>query len=120
VPILEMANSVECAMIGIGDVKNSVLIDRGFLTAGDAGNIAAAGAVGDIFTHFFDIDGNEVSTVLDGRSITADVPMTCPVVVVAHGGEKVSPIVGAIRGKLITGLVTDEKTALAVLGLLRS
>jgi lsr operon transcriptional repressor len=120
VSILEMANSVESAMIGIGNVKDSVLIDRGFLTADDAKDMAAAGAVGDIFTHFFDIDGREVSTVLDGRSITANVPMACPVVVVAHGEEKVSPIVGAVRGRLITGLVTDEKTAVAVLGVLRS
>lgn len=120
VSILEMANSVDSAMIGIGDVTHSVLIDRGFLAADDAKAMVKAGAVGDIFTHFFDVNGREVSTVLDGRSITANVPMACPVVVVAHGEGKITPIVGAIRGRLITGLVTDEKTAVSVLASLRS
>ena len=66
VSILKMANSVECALIGLGDVKNSVLIDRGFLSKDDAEDIAEAGAIGDMFTHFFDADGKEVSTVDHG------------------------------------------------------
>lgn len=118
--ILAMANSVDCAMIGLGAIRNSVLIARGFITAAEAEAMAAAGAVGDIFTHFFGIDGRRIPTTLDGRSITADVPMACPVVAVAYGEGKVAPIVGAVRGRLISGLVTDEKTATAALALLRS
>jgi DNA-binding transcriptional regulator LsrR (DeoR family) len=56
---------------------------------------------------------------MDGRSITASVPMACPTVAVAYGEEKVKPLVGAIRGGYISGLVTDEKTAAAVLKIMR-
>lgn len=114
---LKMANAVECAMIGLGNVEKSVLVDRGFIGKDDLCAMATAGAVGDIYTHFFDLQGKIVSTCLDGRSITADVPMRCPVVAVAYGDEKVAPILGAIRGGFIQGLVTDDRTAKAVLGL---
>ncbi|HEY9054072.1 MAG TPA: sugar-binding domain-containing protein [Rectinemataceae bacterium] len=112
---LEMANSVDCAMIGLGNVEKSVLVDRGFISKDDIREMASAGAVGDIYTHFFDLEGRIVSTCLDGRSITADVPMRCPVVAVAYGDEKAAPILGAIRGGFIQGLVTDDRTAKAVL-----
>ncbi len=117
--ILSMANSVDCAMIGLGSVKNSVLIGRGFITAKDADELAAQGAVGDVFTHFFTLDGRKIPSAVEERSVTADVPLRCPVTAVAYGEDKVLPIAGAIRGKLISGVVTDEKTAAAVLATLR-
>ena len=117
--ILSMANSVDCAMIGLGSVKNSVLIGRGFITAKDAEELAAKGAVGDVFTHFFALDGTKIPSAVEERSVTADVPLRCPVTAVAYGEDKVLPIVGAIRGKLISGVVTDEKTAEAALEILR-
>ena len=116
--ILKMANTVDCAIIGLGDVKNSVLLNRGFIQKEDIADMLAQGAVGDIFTHFFSIDGTRIPTGVEERSITADVPMKCPVLAVAYGKIKVQPIVGAIRGRLIDGLVTDENTAADVLKIL--
>jgi len=116
---LAMANTVDSAIIGLGDVKHSVLVSRGFVTAEDLAEMEARGAVGDIFTHFFALDGTRVPSGVEDRSVTADVPMACPVTVVAYGEEKVLPIVGAIRGKFITGLVTDEKTARAAVRIFR-
>ena len=117
--ILSMANSVECAFIGLGDVRKSVLLSRGFVNSAEIDEMLAAGAVGDIFTHFFALDGTRIPTRIEERSITADVPLRCPVTAVAYGEEKVLPLVGAIRGKYISGIVTDEKTAAAALEILR-
>jgi len=118
--ILAMADAVDCAMIGLGSVKNSVLISRGFITAKDAEDLAALGAVGDVFTHFFTLDGTRIPSAVEERSVTADVPLRCPVTAVAYGEDKVLPIVGAIRGKLISGIVTDERTAEAALEIFRA
>jgi len=118
--ILAMADAVDCAMIGLGSVKNSVLISRGFITAKDAEDLAALGAVGDVFTHFFTLDGRRIPSAVEERSVTADVPLRCPVTAVAYGEDKVLPIVGAIRGKLISGIVTDERTAEAALEIFRA
>jgi len=118
--ILAMADAVDCAMIGLGSVKNSVLISRGFITAKDAEDLAAMGAVGDVFTHFFTLDGTRIPSAVEERSVTADVPLRCPVTAVAYWEDKVLPIVGAIRGKLISGIVTDERTAEAALEIFRA
>lgn len=118
--ILEMANSVDCAMIGLGDVKDTVLLPHGFIGKDDLAALKANGAVGDVFTHFFDIDGNIIHTSIEKRSMTADVPMKCPVIAVAYGENKVQPIIGAIRGHFVTGIVTDENTASAVIDAMRA
>ncbi len=116
--ILAMANSVECSMIGLGSVKDSVLISRGFITQEDMENLTEMGAVGDVFTHFYDLEGKRIPSMVEERSVTADVPLRCPTTAVAYGEDKILPIAGAIRGKLITGVVTDEKTAEGVLAVL--
>ena len=118
--ILKMANSVECAMVGLGDVKDTVLYSRGFITDKEVSALMEGGAAGDLLTHFYDIEGRRISTPIEDRSVTADVPMKCPVTAVAYGANKVLPIVGAVRGRLISGLVTDEETAAAVLAALKS
>jgi lsr operon transcriptional repressor len=117
--VLKMANSVECAMIGLGDVEQTGLLARGFIQENDVADMLKRGAVGDIFTHFFDLEGRRVPTPIEERSVTADVPMKCPVTAVAYGETKVLPIVGAVRGRFIDGLVTDEKTAAAALKILK-
>ena len=50
---------------------------------------------------------------LDGRVASARLPATdrALVVAVCHGPAKHAPIVGALRGGLINGLICDEATA---------
>lgn len=118
--VLEMANSVEIGILGIGDIKSSVMMSRGFISAEEAADIAARGAVGELLGRFFDSDGKRVPTVLEDRVIAVEMPMRCPLIAVAYGKEKVMAIVGAIKGGFIKGLITDERTALAVLKYLAS
>jgi len=118
--VLEMASAVEIGVLGIGDIKSSVMLTRGFIAAEEAADIAARGAVGEILGRFFDVEGKRVPTILDDRVMAVEMPTRCPVIAVAYGKEKVLSIVGAIRGGIIQGLITDERTALAVLTYLGS
>ena len=118
--VLEMANSVEIGILGIGDIKSSVMMTRGFISSEEAEDIADRGAVGEILGRFFDVEGRRVPTILEDRVIAVEMPMKCPMMAVAYGKEKILSIVGAIRGGFIQGLVTDERTALAVLRFLSS
>lgn len=118
--VLKMANDVEAGILGIGDIHSSVMMTRGFISSEEAADIAERGAVGEILGRFFDVEGRRVPTILEDRVIAVEMPMRCPVTAVAHGKEKVQCIVGAIRGGFIQGLVTDERTALAVLKYLGS
>jgi DNA-binding transcriptional regulator LsrR (DeoR family) len=77
-------------------------------------------AVGEVLIAPYDIDGRFVAEVLRARTIAFDarslsgVPMT---IGVAVGSGKVGPILGALRAGSVKTLVTDVRTAEAVLAL---
>jgi len=77
-------------------------------------------AIGEVLIAPFDIDGRFVGDELRARTIAFDarqlprVPLT---IGVAEGPSKVAPILGALRGGVVKALVTDVRTADAVLAL---
>jgi DNA-binding transcriptional regulator LsrR (DeoR family) len=78
------------------------------------------GAVGEVLVSPFDIHGRFVCDALRDRTIAFDARELGRVPVrigVANGPAKVRPILGALRGGLLTTLVTDVATAEAVVAL---
>jgi deoxyribonucleoside regulator len=78
------------------------------------------GAVGEVLVSPFDLDGRFVCDALRDRTIAFDARDLGRIPVrigVAGGPGKVSPILGALRGGMLTTLVTDQATADAVLAL---
>ncbi|MBI2777325.1 MAG: helix-turn-helix domain-containing protein [Chloroflexi bacterium] len=78
----------------------------------------AQGAIGEVLMSPFTADGRFVETSLAGRAIAiapACLASTPASIAVASGSAKVQPILGALRTGIITTLVTDERTATAVL-----
>jgi deoxyribonucleoside regulator len=76
------------------------------------------GAVGEVLVSPFDLHGRFVCDALRDRTIAFDARELGRVPVrigVAGGAAKVRPILGALRGGLLTTLVTDQPTAEAVL-----
>jgi DNA-binding transcriptional regulator LsrR (DeoR family) len=81
----------------------------------DAGN-----AVGEVLIAPFAIDGRLVADSLRARTVAFDVralPSVSLTIGVADGPGKVRPILGALRGGFLNVLVTDARTAEAVLNL---
>ncbi|WP_082490014.1 sugar-binding transcriptional regulator [Frigoribacterium sp. Leaf172] len=77
-----------------------------------------ADAAGDVCLNFFRADGSAIEFPGSGRMVrtSRETLAAIPFAVgVAVGRDKVTSIVGAARGRLITGLVTDAATARAVL-----
>jgi DNA-binding transcriptional regulator LsrR (DeoR family) len=85
-----------------------------------ASKLETAGAVGEILIAPFDLDGRFVAESLRERVIAFDardlgrVPIS---IGVAGGPSKVRPILGALRTGVMNTLVTDVRTAEAVLAL---
>ncbi len=76
------------------------------------------GAVGMIATYYYDIKGRFIESEND---IVIRIPLealrkTRVVMVIGSGPEKRKSIIGALRTGLATHLITDEKTALQVIG----
>lgn len=114
---LQAAANTELALVGIGNLDDSApLIRYGHLSAEDQKRLVLSGAVGDVSARFFNIRGEPVS-VLDDRliAIERDALARIPNVVgVASGPEKYAAIQGALRSGYVDVLVTDERTAKAL------
>jgi DNA-binding transcriptional regulator LsrR (DeoR family) len=78
------------------------------------------GAVGEVLVSPYDLDGRFVCDALRDRTIAFDARDLGRIPVrigVAGGPGKVRPILGALRGGMLTTLVTDQPTADTVLAL---
>ena len=113
--ILSMAITANFALVGIGaSNKNASLVRSGYVTQSEMELYRRQGAVGDILGNFFDIDGNVIDMPLHDRIIGTNLAALkdIPHVIGAAVGEtKIEAILGAIRGKHINTLLTDEPTA---------
>ena len=116
------AGRCSVCMVGIGNLsEHSSLYLTGAYTRDDLNVLNRAGAVGDILSRPYDIDGKSVHSSLSERTIALSHEQFLSIpkrVAIAVGTGKVEAIIGACRGNLITELVTDEHTAAHILELL--
>jgi lsr operon transcriptional repressor len=116
----EMAKNARLSFLGIGVVhpQFSTYIKTGFIDTQDMEIIRRMGGVGDIFGQFYDIEGNMLDLEIHRRTIAVS-PLELRnmpnVIGLAGGVRKVEAILGAIRGRFIKILITDELTALKLL-----
>jgi DNA-binding transcriptional regulator LsrR (DeoR family) len=116
---LRHLDTLDTVYLGIGSLKtNPVLNDGHSLPRGALEQLVARGAVGDIALRFFDAKGETVRTSLDDRvlGITTDqLRKVARVVAVAGGPRKVDAIHSALHTDLIDVLITDKRTAKALI-----
>jgi len=118
-------NKINIAITGIGAIfpkVTSSFIETGSLGDKDLEKLKINKAVGDVFSHFFDIDGKISDLSIDGRMVTISKEdiFKIPYSIGVAGGEmKAEAILGAIRGKYINILVTDSKAAAKILKLVK-
>ncbi|CNE27930.1 sugar-binding transcriptional regulator [Yersinia mollaretii] len=75
---------------------------------------------GDICSRFYDLQGNPVETYISDKTITIELEKIKKArysIGIAHSHEKISGIIGAIKGKYINSLVTTKETAEEILKL---
>jgi DNA-binding transcriptional regulator LsrR (DeoR family) len=115
---LAAARSVDVALVGIGQMTEGATLLRGLhVSARDWDALLAGGAVGNVNTRFFDLDGRPV-TYLEDRTVAVtweELAAIPTVVAVAAGVEKVAAISGALKTGAVDVLVTDEPTARSLL-----
>jgi DNA-binding transcriptional regulator LsrR (DeoR family) len=118
--VLEEARSADFAFVGIGAPRqDSILIREGSIVSwAELEALKIKGAIGDISLRYFNREGRAIQSDLDDRVIglTLDDFRGIPHVVgVAGGAAKLEAIRGALEGKLIHVLVTDNVTVLKLL-----
>ncbi len=117
--IMEKWRAVNIAVVSVGAPPVSREFDGSRVLAARKKSAAPeAFPIGDICARYFDVKGRFVEDELSGRIIGIPVESLrrIPKILCVVGGpEKAYSLLGALKTGLITILVTDEKTAAAVL-----
>ncbi len=117
-PVYDTMKSCTIAIVGIGDMSSkSAFVQKKYITKAEYDILQRENAVGEICTHYFNVNGKIIESGLNDRVLAIDfvsfknIPLR---IGVACGGEKLSSIIGAARGKLVNVLITDLETATAL------
>ncbi len=116
--VQELVRLAKVAFVGMGEITwNGPLQLDGFYGDSEVAELLELKAVGAILGWAYDRDGRLVPGSINDR--VAGVPLeqlpTSRTIGVACGRGKVEAICAALRGRLVSGLITDEATAQLVL-----
>ena len=114
----DVAAEATLYLMGIGEIgQTASLSQTGMVLPEELDQASRDGAVAEMLGLFVDARGTQIRTELHDRRI--GIPLPVPegreVLAVAGGPEKRTAITAILRGRLITGLITDETTAQDVL-----
>jgi len=112
---LALAKRSDCAVIGIGNTTpESTFCKAGFVTPREMEALADRGAVGDVLGQFYDVNGRPVPWRLSNNAVgltLEDLRRIPSVIGVAGGPDKHAAILGALRARLMSVLITDAGSA---------
>ncbi len=115
---LAVAARSEVALVGIGNMEPAAtLLETSHILSDDRDALLALGAVGSMNARFYDAAGQPVGH-LDRRTVAiswSDLAAIPTVIAVAAGRHKAAAIRGAAQTGCIDVLVTDARTAVALL-----
>jgi DNA-binding transcriptional regulator LsrR (DeoR family) len=117
-PALTLAAKADVTFVGIGDIgPKAPLYEDGFITEAELRALQKAGAVGEIVGWAYDRDGRLIEGITNDRVSSAPLPSRerSLVVAIAMGDRKLPGILAAVTRRLVNGLITDERTAFALL-----
>ncbi|MEO0861966.1 MAG: sugar-binding transcriptional regulator [Pseudomonadota bacterium] len=116
--VMAMAAQADLKFVGIGEVGASAqTVIAGVISPDAMEDVRNRGGVGELIGHFFDRDGNLVETELSERTLSIEMSALSrsKTVAISGGDGKVQAILAILRSGLLDGLITDERTAQAVL-----
>ncbi|KUO73349.1 MAG: hypothetical protein APF77_03520 [Clostridia bacterium BRH_c25] len=106
------------ALVGIGDMSSkSAFVQRKYISMQEYSILQSKNAVGEICTHYYDINGKIIESGINDRVLAIDYDsfMKIPIRIgIGSGLVKLSAITGALRGGLINVMITDLDTAQAL------
>lgn len=113
-----LVEQAKATFVGISQIAwNAPLHQDGFINDEEVTELLGLGAVGEIAGWAYDQQGTVLQAGTNSR--VASVPLEQParrlIIGVAGGAKKAEAILAALQGRLITGLITDEAAAEAIL-----
>ena len=117
---LALGGESDLMLVGVGATDyDPSLVSGGMIEPAEMNELRRLGAVGEILGHFFAVDGRPIETDLTRRIVTLPIERIrgCRVVAIAGGAMKVDAVRAVLASGLLKGLITDERTARAIIEL---
>ena len=112
---LDLCKKCNIALFGIGMTsKENILYKAGYFNENEYENLQSEGAVGDICSRYYDLNGELVSQELDDRTIGLELKELKEKeysIAIAMGREKTKAVYGALKKGYISHLFIDEELA---------
>jgi DNA-binding transcriptional regulator LsrR (DeoR family) len=115
--VFELAKSAHLLVVGIGTAEHEAsLVLTGMIEHSEIEEIKRDGGAGELLGHFFDQNGAAVETTLSNRTMALgrDDLKNRRIVAIAGGRVKTRAIKSVLESRYLSGLITDERTALAL------
>ncbi len=117
---LEKAEQVDIALLGIGSTRADLnsLLRTGYLSIEETRKIRSLGAVGDICAQHYNLNGNWLDIDINQRVIGISLESLKKIdtrIGVAGSSNKAQTIYGALKGRYINVLISDEQAAKRIL-----
>ncbi|WP_062226082.1 sugar-binding transcriptional regulator [Aureimonas frigidaquae] len=116
--VFQLAERADLMVVGVGTAQpDAQLVASRMIDIDEIREVQAGGGVGELLGHFFDRDGRPVETALSARTVSPglDVLRQRRVVAIAGGEAKIDGIRSVLSSGILSGLITDEGTAAAIL-----
>lgn len=112
--VMDLAAEADITFVGIGTVdEQAALLRDGFVRADEIRALVRAGAVGEIIGWAFDANGQLVDGMTNDRVLSVPLPVLgkrrC--IGVAMAPARFKAIKGALAGRIVNGLITNEYMA---------
>jgi DNA-binding transcriptional regulator LsrR (DeoR family) len=112
--VVDLARRAEVTFVGVGQLgENAPLLLDGFVNRDEMRALIKAGAVGEVVGWAFDGNGQFIEGMTNDRvaSVALDRPAKRLVIGAAMGPAKLEALRGALAGRIINGLITNEVAA---------
>lgn len=115
--VLDLARAADLLLVGIGAVgQEASLVSTGMIEVSEIEEIKHDGGAGELLGHFFDESGQPVETPLSERTLALSRADLSNRKIVAIAGDhfKTRAIRSVLEAGYLTGLITDERMARAL------
>lgn len=115
--VFALAAQADLMIAGIGTAEpEAQLVSSQMIEPAEIQEVKSLGGVGEILGHFFNVDGVPIETSLAARTLSLglDALKGRRIVAIAGGTEKTCAIRSVLMSGCLSGLITDERTALAL------